>query len=84
MTVDISPLKHFALERLPSHSTLRHVLLVEPERLSPEEFLGRIPVWLTLLDLESGKSSSRAPELGEALARRLPRDSKPQATVYNG
>ncbi len=81
MTVDIRLLKHFALERLPSHSALRYVLLVEPERLSVEEFIGRIPVWLALLDHELEPNSTGTHNSARFRASRVPRDSKPLTSI---
>jgi len=45
--VDISRLKEFALQ-LPQDHTLQRVLLVEKDRLTVDEFLSRIYLWLKL------------------------------------
>jgi len=45
--VDISRLKEFALQ-LPQDHPLQRVLLVEKDRLTVDEFLSRIDLWLKL------------------------------------
>jgi hypothetical protein len=45
-------LKTFALRHLPRSSTLKDILLSEPDELSPAEFLARIDLWLRLLERE--------------------------------
>jgi len=46
-TVNISGLKEFALQ-LPQDHPLQRVLLVEKDRLTVDEFLSRIDLWLKL------------------------------------
>ena len=46
-TVDISRLKGFALQ-LPADHPLQRVLLIEKDRLTVDEFLSRIDLWLRL------------------------------------
>jgi len=46
-TVDIGRLKEFAL-RLPPEHPLCRVLVVEKDRLTVDEFLSRIELWLRL------------------------------------
>ena len=46
-TVDIRGLKGFALQLPPDHP-LQRVLMVEKDRLTVDEFLGRIDLWLRL------------------------------------
>ncbi len=45
--VSIKPLKELAL-KLAKDSILRQVLLVEPEEMDAEEFVGKILTWLKL------------------------------------
>jgi len=46
-TVDISKLKGFALQ-LPQDHPLQRVLLVEKDKLTVDEFLSRLDLWLRL------------------------------------
>jgi len=46
-TIDVSGLKEFALQ-LPQDHPLQRVLLVEKDRLTVDEFLSRIDLWLKL------------------------------------
>ena len=48
-SVDIRPLRAFALEKLPKDLMLRDFLLTEPDELPVEEFLSRLSVWIRLL-----------------------------------
>ena len=50
--VNMSGLKRFAAENLPSNSRLRHVLLSERDQLIPVDFLAKMDVWMRLLDIE--------------------------------
>lgn len=52
--VEISRLKEFAARRLPRDSLLRRLILIEPSRIDPPEFLGKLETWLNLFDLEIG------------------------------
>ena len=45
MTVDVKPLKWFAL-KLPGNHPLRALLLVEEDELPVEEFLVKVKTWL--------------------------------------
>lgn len=50
--VDLRPIKNVA-KKLPPTSVLREVVLAEPaDRLDFREFLGKIPIWLKLLERE--------------------------------
>lgn len=55
--VDIVRLKGFASESLPSNSPLRNVLHLENSRLTVNDFLAKISIWITLLNLETAKSA---------------------------
>lgn len=48
--ISTAGLRHFALEKLPKESVLREVILAEKEKLTPEEFIAKMEVWLVLLD----------------------------------
>lgn len=50
--IDIGRLKGFAVERLPSGSRLRSVLLSERDQLTVNDFLAKMDVWVTLINLE--------------------------------
>ena len=51
-TVNVSPLRSFALKNLPPTSPLRDVLLNEREELTSQEFLAKLDIWLLLLRKE--------------------------------
>ncbi|RLF55580.1 MAG: hypothetical protein DRN28_03135 [Thermoplasmata archaeon] len=48
--VDMRRLKKFVRERFREGSPLREVILQEKDFLEPDEFLYRLPVWLSLLN----------------------------------
>ena len=48
-TVDIKPLKVFALEKFPKDCAIRDVLLAEHDFLDAEEFAVKMETWLKLL-----------------------------------
>jgi len=47
--VHIRRLKDFALEKLPTGSALRDVLLADDDEQDSEAFLAKVDVWLKLL-----------------------------------
>ncbi len=51
--IDIRRLKRFAVENLPSYSQLRIVLLSERDQLKVNDFLAKMDIWITLLNLET-------------------------------
>jgi len=51
--IDIRRLKGFASERLHSGSRLRNVLLSERDQLKVNDFLAKMDIWITLLNLET-------------------------------
>ena len=55
-SVDIVPLKKWVRKNMPLDSSLRELILIEGDKLTPEDFLSKIETWLTLLDIESKKS----------------------------
>ena len=55
--VDIGRLKGFVLESFPSNSQLRNVLLLENSKLTVNDFLAKMGIWTTLLNLETTNSS---------------------------
>ena len=54
--IDIRSLKGFASERLHSGSGLRNVLLSERDQLGVNDFLAKMDVWITLLNLETANA----------------------------
>ena len=50
--VDLRPLKGAVLE-LPADHPLRLVVLMEPDKLSREEYAGRLPTWFNLLKTQA-------------------------------
>ena len=48
-SIDISPLKRFVETRLPLGSVTRSVIMGEPDTMSVEEFIARVPTWLRVL-----------------------------------
>jgi len=54
--IDIRSLKGFAVERLPSSSRLRNVLLSERDQLKANDFLAKMDIWMTLLNLETANA----------------------------
>jgi len=51
--IDIRSLKGFASERLHTSSQLRNVLLSERDQLKVNDFLAKMDIWITLLNLET-------------------------------
>ena len=47
--VDMTPLKEFAVSKLPPGSTARELILAENEEISVNEFLVKIAVWVGLV-----------------------------------
>lgn len=52
--VKTSSLRRFASEKLPSSSVLREVLMTENEKLTAEEFLAKLDIWLHLFKRDIG------------------------------
>lgn len=50
--VDLHKLKAFALKELKSHPIIRDLILMEPDKVEVHEFLGKLPLWLGLLEKE--------------------------------
>ena len=50
--LNIKILKQWATDTLPYSYYLREVLMMEPDTLSIEEYLVKIPLWLKLYDLD--------------------------------
>src|SRR5256885_15959538 len=46
--VSIKPLKSWAVEKLPSGSKLRGLILAELESMDPQEFCSKVQTWLLL------------------------------------
>ena len=53
--LDIKRLKQWVAGTLPSSYYLREVIMMEPDELSIEEYLAKIPLWLKLLGLDTRK-----------------------------
>ena len=49
-------LKRFASDNLPSNSRLRSVLLSERDQLKVNDFLAKMDVWMTLLNMETANA----------------------------
>ena len=54
--VNMHGLKRFARESLSGNSPLKGVLLSEKDQLAPNEFLAKMEVWITLLNLETANA----------------------------
>ena len=54
-SVDMRHIKEWATTRLGPHSALRKVIEKEEESVEAAEFMGKLGVWLQLLDLEEGR-----------------------------
>jgi hypothetical protein len=56
--VDISGVKTLAIKLLPANSAMVGVLLQEPNEMTAEEFIAKVPTWLALLhyDLTKGEN----------------------------
>jgi len=50
--LNIKALKTFAIEKLPKSSTLRDILLSEPDQIPQTEFLIKLDIWTRLFNLE--------------------------------
>jgi len=53
--LNLKSLKQFALENLPKSSTLRDILLSEPDQIPQTEFLTKLDIWTKLLNMELTK-----------------------------
>ena len=53
--VDLRGLKAWAAKSLPRGSKLREVIMLDEDRLTPEAFLAKLQVWLSLYDVEAKK-----------------------------
>lgn len=53
--LNLKPLKNFAIEKLPQNSTLREILLLEPDKLSTSDFITKFDIWTALFNLEQKK-----------------------------
>lgn len=54
-TVNIKPIKAFAMEKLPKDNPLRLVLLLEDDELDAAVFLARLSLWLKLARTTLGR-----------------------------
>ncbi|GAI54064.1 unnamed protein product [marine sediment metagenome] len=52
--LDLRRLKRFAREKLSTHPILRDLILMEPDKVDAREYLGKLPIWVELLELEGG------------------------------
>ena len=55
-SIDIRPLKRFAIESLSHDSVLRNILLGEEELVPATLFIGRTKIWLQLLKIKETKA----------------------------
>jgi hypothetical protein len=53
--VKISNLKNFVANSFPSGSPIREVIMNENNELGCDLFLARLPIWLQLIKLETGR-----------------------------
>jgi len=49
---DLRPFKEIIRSELPAHSTLRAIVLAEPDEMDPQIFLKKVPLWTLLLRKE--------------------------------
>lgn len=63
--VDIRSLKTLAVEGLPSDSTLRKVLVAEPDVVAASDYVGKLGTWLAVLKEEFGTGTC-SPQEGKA------------------
>ncbi len=54
-SVEMRHIKEWAATRLGPHSALRKVIEKEEDSVGAAEFVGKLGVWLQLLDLEEGR-----------------------------
>ncbi len=54
--IDIVRLKRFASDKLPGNSRLGSVLLSERDQLKVNDFLAKMDIWITLLNLETANA----------------------------
>jgi hypothetical protein len=47
--ISIKSLKKFVYEHLPTNSTIRDLILAEPDQMSTQEFLIKMEIWLRLI-----------------------------------
>ena len=52
LLIDLKPLKQFATKSLPADSTLRSIILSEPDQVTTLEFLARLDIFLKLARME--------------------------------
>ncbi len=57
--IDISGLKSFAVERLPSDSPLREILVAQDNEMPVQTFLERLPIYLRLARFEENRRKDR-------------------------
>ncbi len=51
-TISIAGLKTLVRDHFPSDSTLRHAILEERKKLSPQELAWKLEVWMNILNHE--------------------------------
>ncbi|TET89435.1 MAG: hypothetical protein E3J35_10025 [Methanomassiliicoccales archaeon] len=51
-TISIAGLKALVRDHFPKDSTLRHAILEEGEKLSPQELAWKLEVWMNILNHE--------------------------------
>jgi len=69
---NLGPLKEFAREELPAHSTLQAIVLAEPDEMDAEIFLRKVPLWTRLLRKEKAAFEKSRPTRGERTSRPEP------------
>jgi hypothetical protein len=55
VSINLIDLKRLSERKLPYESTLRHVILSEPDLIPRESFLSKLAIWLNILYSEPRK-----------------------------
>jgi len=56
--VDVHPLKAFVAKKLPYSSVLRAVILNDDDFMEPWDYVAKIKIWLTLLEVDVQREKS--------------------------
>lgn len=68
--ISTKSLKAWAAANLPARSTLREVLLTEPERLEINAFISKLGTWLRICEIEAPELAFSAQKGGASKSRR--------------
>lgn len=58
-TVDLRPLKSFAIKNLPNYSVTRYVIISDDDFVNAAEFVARVKIWLSLLQIDFKNGNRR-------------------------